>query len=75
MDYQSEDIDGDYNGIPLFDRIIEDERFINYKDIISDLNNSGKRSEMINDNEDFIELSWDRKVKMNTRKKIIYFIK
>lgn len=30
---QSKDFDGDYNGIPLFDRIIEDERFINYKDI------------------------------------------
>ena len=54
---QSEDFDGDYNDIPLFDRIIEDEGFRNYKDIISDLKiKSGKRSEMINDNEDFIDL-------------------
>ena len=67
---QSEDFDGDYNGIPLFDRIIEDERFINYKDIISDLKiKSGKRSEMINDNEDFIDLPLDRKVKMSYPKK------
>ena len=67
---QSEDFDGDYNDIPLFDRIIEDERFINYKDIISDLKiKSGKRSEMINDNEDFIDLPLDRKVKMSYPKK------
>ena len=67
---QSEDFDGDYNDIPLFDRIIEDERFRNYKDIISDLKiKSGKRSEMINDNEDFIDLPLDRKVKMSYPKK------
>ena len=73
---QSEDFDGDYNGIPLFHRIIEDENFINYKDIISDLKiNLGKRSEMTNDNEHFIELPLDRKFKMRYPKKKIYFIK
>ena len=76
ISFQSEYFDWDYNGIPLFDRIIEDESFINYKDILSDLKiNSGKRSEMINDNEDFIELTLDKKFKMRCPKKIIYFIK
>ena len=38
---------------------------LNYKDIISDLKiNSWKRSEMLKDNEDFIELTLDRKFKM-----------
>ena len=63
------DFDGDYNGIPLFDRIIEDDRFVNYKDIISNLKiNSGKRSEVTNNN-DFSKLTLDSKIKIRYTKK------
>ena len=49
----SQSEDDDYNGIPLYDRLLKDKRCENYKDIISDLKiNTGKR--LSNDDEDII---------------------
>ena len=64
------DFDEDYNNIPLFDRIIEDDRFFNNIDIILYIKiNSVKRSEVAKINNDFIELPLDSKIKIRYPKK------
>ena len=47
-----DDFNNDYKYISLFDRLLKDNRFINYKDILLDIKfKSQKRNEIINDDD------------------------